>query len=87
MREQQADYVRGMFTQSGRRWLSHESVLAGDLSEERGADLGRALLGGEVDVDDAVAVAGTSDPFQVVLSAPLEVTLHRDAVSRGPRAP
>jgi hypothetical protein len=52
---------------------SYHGVLAGCLPEPLGAELGLALKGVEVDVDQAEPVAEAVHPLEVVLGAPQEV--------------
>src|SRR5215212_183907 len=58
--------------------------LACCLPEPLRAELGLALEGVEVDVDQAEAVAVAVDPLQVVLGAPGEVAGHRHALGGRP---
>src|SRR5262249_48635378 len=46
------------------------------------AQLRRALLRLEVDIHEAETVAEAINPFEVVLRAPVEVAIHRNAVGR-----
>src|SRR5215475_14031383 len=48
------------------------------------AELWDPLQGGEVDVDQAEPVAEAGEPFEVVLGAPVEVSVHRQALRRRP---
>src|SRR5262252_11096908 len=50
------------------------------LAEPRGAQLGCPLQRLEVHVDQPEAVAVAINPFEVVLCAPEEVSIHRDAI-------
>src|SRR5215208_485192 len=55
------------------------AVGADDLGVEAGARLGGALLGGEVDVDDAEALGVAVAPLEVVEEGPGEVAAEVDA--------
>src|SRR5690606_23300460 len=65
------------------RKASHDGVLACGLAEPPGAELGRALLGLEIDVDQPEAVAEARGPFEVVHRAPVEIPLDGDAFGGG----
>src|SRR5690606_13499235 len=64
--------------------LSHDRVLAGGLSEPLGAELGDSLQGLEIDVDQPEPSTVSIHPFEVVLSAPLEVPVYGDALRGRP---
>src|ERR1035438_9013831 len=63
-------------------WLD-DAVLADDLLVEAGAEFGCALLGFEVDVDDAEALVISVGPLVVIEQTPDEVTFHGDALRDG----
>src|ERR1035438_4003365 len=60
-----------------------DAVLADDLLVEAGAEFGGALLGFEVDVDDAEALVISVGPLVVIEQTPDEVTFHGDALRDG----
>src|SRR5215813_8776480 len=61
----------------------HDRVAPCRFAEPRRAQLGRALLRLEVDVDQPEAVPVPINPFEVVLRTPEEVPLHRYTIGRG----
>ena len=63
-------------------WLN-DAVLANDLLVEAGAEFGSALLGFEIDVDDAEAFVISVGPLVVIEQTPDEVTFHGDALRDG----
>src|SRR5262249_7202574 len=63
-------------------WL-RDRVEPGGLPEELRAQLGSALLGLEVYVHKAVAIAEPCGPLKVVHTAPVKVALDRHAVGSG----